>query len=110
MTLEEAVRKNPKRKLSVRQIVFSGLFGFLIALLYLNLRWFLFVFWLRHGWSPYDPPTVESNLLDICFVVVSMPFGAIPFLDSFQILLDMMFWGIIGGAIYALFCPRKIAG
>jgi hypothetical protein len=108
MTLEEAVRKNPKRKLSIRQKVFCGLFGFLIALLYVTLTWMMVWFRLRHGLGAFDPPDAKSELWDISFYVVLLPFGSVPFLDHFAVLLDMIFWGIIGGAIYALFCPRKI--
>jgi hypothetical protein len=109
MTLEEAVRKNPKRKLSVRQKIFSGLFGFLVALVYANLVWFMMWFYLRHGWSAYDLPTTASRLWDICFDVVLLPFQIIPFLDRFAVLLDIIFWGFIGGFIYAMFCSKRAA-
>jgi hypothetical protein len=109
MTLEETVRRNPKRKLSVRQKVFSGLFGFLVALLYSYLIWFMTWLYFRHGWSAYDPPTAASRLWEFSFDLVYLPFGAIPFLDRFTVLLDMIFWGVVGGFIYALFCPRKVA-
>ena len=106
MKLEEVVRKNPKRKLSLRQKIFSALFGFLVALLYFTLICVMFKLQF-HNWSAFDPPTAKSQILDLCFNVVLPPFGVIPILDQFAVLLDMIFWGSIGGFIYALFCPRK---
>jgi hypothetical protein len=108
MTLEEAVRGNPKRKLAVRQRIFSGLFGFLVALLYLTLICVMFKLQFHH-WSAYDRPTATSQILDLCFDVILLPFGAIPFLDQFAVLLDMIFWGVIGGFIYARFCSKRVA-
>jgi hypothetical protein len=108
MTLEEAVQNPPRRKLSVRQKIFSGLFGLLAALLYLNLVCVISKFQVHH-WRAFDLPTPKSDFWNVCMNVVLLPFGSIPFLDQFALLLDIIFWGVIGGVLYALFCPRKIA-
>jgi hypothetical protein len=107
MKLEEIILKNLKPRLSVRQKIFCGLFGFIVAFLYYALVFAMLKVLFQH-WSTYDHPTAKSEFLRIFFSVIFLPFSAIPVLNQYAFLLDIIMWWVIGGAVYALFCPRKI--
>lgn len=112
MTPEQALRQSLNRELSMRQRVFCGLVSFLTALIYVNVVWFVFKYGLLLHLKfdqalEYDRPIITLQLLDICYYLTLFPFGYVPYLNQFAVLLNMLFWSILSGVIYASFTRRK---